>query len=467
MTTTIFQGDVLEQLDLLPSDHFDCVVTSPPYWGLRDYGTAAWAGGDPACDHLGEPFRTSMGVNVNTGTGQDVKNLTKRQPFKLVCGKCGARRQDFQLGLEPTLGEHIEAMVRVFREVRRVLKPQGTLWLNYGDTYATSVNGRSAADTKATGNDDRTFRDKPFSTVGPVYDPKGGSKGGGYRGANKGNALPPSGRVCSGGVLKPKDLCGVPWRLALALQEDGWWLRQDIIWHKPNPMPESISDRCTKAHEYMFLLAKSERYYFDAEAIKEPGVTPAGTKGAKGSAERAAVPGVNARPPEYKVYDGMRNRRSVWTVATKPFKEAHFATFPPALIEPCIRASTSERGNCPICGKGWVRIVKKRTEFCGGSGAAGRTAEEVNASGKWAGQQYGTNLKLGPVNSTETAGWRPTCKCELATPVPARVLDPFGGSGTTAVVSEQLGRDCALIELNGDYVEMARRRIDTALAARV
>jgi DNA modification methylase len=143
-----------------------------------------------------------------------------------------------QFGLESTWEMHVAVMCDIFDEVRRVLKLQGTLWLNYGDSYATSVNGRSAADTKATGNDDRTFRDKPFSTVG--------------------------------GVLKPKDLCGIPWRVAFALQDRGWWLRQDIIWSKPNPMPESIRDRCTKAHEYLFLMAKSERYYFDQEAILEP-----------------------------------------------------------------------------------------------------------------------------------------------------------------------------------------------------
>ena len=166
--------------------------------------------------------------------------------------------------------------------------------------------------------------------------------------------------------------------------EPGWYLRQDIIWHKPNPMPESVQDRCTKAHEYLFLLAKSERYYFDHEAIKEPGVIPAGTKGAKGSAERAAQKGVNSRPPEYKVYDGMRNKRSVWTVTTKPFRGAHFATFPPDLVEPCI-----------------------------------------------------------------LAGSRPG---DL-------VLDPFGGSGTTALVARQHGRRSVLMELNPDYIAIAKERL--------
>ncbi len=162
--------------------------------------------------------------------------------------------------------------------------------------------------------------------------------------------------------MKHKDLIGIPWRVAFALQADGWTLRQDIIWHKPNPMPESVKDRCTKAHEYIFLLSKGPRYYFDSEAMKEPAIYPAGTKAAKGSATRAAQPGVNSRPPEYKVYDGMRNRRSVWTVTTKPFKGAHFATFPPDLIEPCVLAGCPEGGTVldPFGGAGTTGLVAAR-----------------------------------------------------------------------------------------------------------
>ena len=163
-------------------------------------------------------------------------------------------------------------------------------------------------------------------------------------------------------VWKPKGLAGIPWRVAFALQADGWYLRQDIIWHKPNPMPESVRDRCTKAHEYLFMLSKSDRYFYDAEAMREPAVYPAGTKGAKGSAERQAEKGVNARPPEYKVYDGFRNRRSVWTVATKPFAGAHFATFPPDLIEPCILAGSPVGGTVldSFLGSGTTGMVAQK-----------------------------------------------------------------------------------------------------------
>jgi DNA modification methylase len=214
MTVTIIKGDCRDVLRTMESESVHCVVTSPPYWGLRDYGVGG------------------------------------------------------QLGMERTLGEHVETMADVFREVRRVLRGDGTLWLNYGDSYATSVNGRSAADTKAAGNDDRTFRDKPFSTIGPIYDPTPSGAGGSYEDERPGWAAD-RGRIRAGGMLKPKDLCGIPWRVAFALQADGWYLRQDIIWSKPNPMPESVRDRCTKAHEYIFLLSKSERYYYDQGAIKQ------------------------------------------------------------------------------------------------------------------------------------------------------------------------------------------------------
>lgn len=243
-----------------------------------------------------------------------------------------------------------------------MLRDDGTLWLNLGDSY-----GSKGGDI--------------FTGFNARYD--GTGLDGGKQAAIAEAAKSARSKTRETG-LRAKNLLGIPWRVAFALQADGWWLRQDIIWHKPNPMPESVRDRCTKAHEYVFLLSKGPRYYFDSEAIKEPGVIPAGTKGAKGSAERAAQKGVISRPPEYKVYDGMRNRRSVWTVTTKPFKGAHFATFPPDLIEPCILAG------CP----------------------AGGT-----------------------------------------------VLDPFGGSGTTAGVAIKHGRRAILCELNPDYAALVPGRV--------
>tara|TARA_R100000655_G_C2960684_1_gene188831 strand:- start:114 stop:1079 length:966 start_codon:yes stop_codon:yes gene_type:complete len=259
MRPEVIQGDVREVLKTLDDESVQCVVTSPPYWGLRDYGV------------------------------------------------------DDQLGLEATPEEFVENMVDVFREVKRVLRNDGTLWLNLGDSYFGGGRG-----------DDSKLR--------------GSHKGQGTYDSMK-SSKPDWNKVKG---LKPKDLVGIPWRVALALQADGWYLRSDIIWNKPNPMPESVADRPTKSHEYIFLLTKSAKYFYDHEAIKEKGEYPAGTKAAKGSAKRYSTDLVNSRPPEYKVYDGLRNKRSVWKITTKPYKEAHFATFPEELPETCIKAGTQK-----------------------------------------------------------------------------------------------------------------------------
>ena len=283
MTVTIHVGDCLQTLRSLLSESVNTCVTSPPYFGLRDYG------------------------------------------------------HDGQIGLEQTPDEFVAKLVEVFREVRRVLRDDGTLWLNLGDSYG-SAGGNTHAGFNARYHGTQSVEDKQGRALDGVTD-----------------------RTVSTG-LPAKNLIGIPWRVAFALQADGWILRQDIIWHKPNPMPESVKDRCTKAHEYIFLLSKGPRYYFDSEAMREPAIYPAGTKGAKGSAERAAQHGVNSRPPEYKVYDGFRNRRSVWTVTTKPFKGAHFATFPPDLIEPCVLAGSPPGGVVldPFGGSGTTGLVADR-----------------------------------------------------------------------------------------------------------
>ena len=340
----------------------DCCVTSPPYYGLRDYGVAG------------------------------------------------------QLGLEPTPEEYVAEMVTVFREVRRVLRDSGTLWLNLGDSYAQAGGrGEQGATSQRAGRSNVRAQERSASSKPPA----------GY---------------------KPKDLLMIPARVALALQADGWYLRSEIIWHKPNPMPESVTDRPTSAHEKVFLLTKSPAYFYDAEAIKEDGVTPAGTKGAKGSAERFNTPGVNSRPPEYKIYDGKRNARNVWTITTKPFKGAHFATMPPDLAERCILAGTSERGACPACGSPWVRQVE-------------RTAMVINRSERTheLGRTRASGTMVSPASSV-TIGWAPSCECAPAAPVPHIVLDPFGGAGTTGMVAERLGRDSIAIELNPEYAAMAEAR---------
>lgn len=272
MTVRILIGDVRDKLAELPDGSMHCVVTSPPYFGLRDYGVAG------------------------------------------------------QIGLEPSPDEYVAVLVDVFREVRRVLRPDGTVWLNLGDSYTTGT-----------------------STAPRSSDPKAVSAvSAGIR------------RIGTPNGLKPKDLIGIPWRVAFALQADGWWLRQDIIWSKPNPMPESVTDRCTKAHEYLFLLSRSERYWFDAAAIQEPFAYSGDVR----MKTAYAVETGKSVGSEYKapVNQEGRNKRSVWTVASEPFPSAHFATYPPALIEPCILAGCPAGGVTldPFGGAGTTGLVADR-----------------------------------------------------------------------------------------------------------
>lgn len=333
MTVRILQGESRERLRELPDRSVHCCVSSPPYFGLRDYGV----------------------------TGQ--------------------------MGLEATPDEFVAGMVEVFREVRRVLRDDGTLWLNLGDSYVGGGRG---------GNPPDSPHKKQATSAGSL--------------SVQHRKIEPT------DALGSKQLLGIPWRVAFALQSDGWYLRQDIIWSKPNPMPESVRDRCTKAHEYLFLLSKGPRYYFDQKAISEPVAQSTVARLAQdidGQAGSDRVPGksngpMKAKPPrfggskygdddreesrtksgnEYSLGDATRNRRSVWEVATQPFSEAHFATFPPALIEPCIKAG------CPSGGL---------------------------------------------------------------------VLDPFSGAGTTGLVADRLQRDALLIELNPEYIAIAERRIKAA-----
>ena len=335
----ILRGDVREMLGQLADCSVQACVTSPPYWGLRDYGTATWEGGDSSCDHLGKPMATKANINKNCGTGNDVKNAEAREFYKDICGKCGARRIDSQIGLEQTPDEYVAEMVAVFREVRRVLKDDGVLWLNLGDSYNGS--GKGACADGVVRLTDKSKKQKTSN------------------GTHQGTFTK---TIIDG--LKPKDLVGIPWRVAFALQADGWWLRQDIIWHKPNPMPESVTDRCTKAHEYLFLLTKSAKYYFDNEAIKEDAKTPPATRDKHGEGYQADYPNGDRFSAGERVWgaDGKRNRRSVWTIPTKPFRGAHFAVMPEALVEPCILATSREGDTVldPFLGSGTVGLIAQR-----------------------------------------------------------------------------------------------------------
>jgi DNA modification methylase len=370
---TIYHGNALSCLRQLPPASVSCCVTSPPYWGLRDYG------------------------------------------------------DDQQIGMEKTPEEYVAKLVEIFAAVRDVLSTEGTLWLNLGDSYAGGGHGGGGSyDTE------RHWRRGCGRANGKVD----------RRGQRNRDGL---GRVTD---CKPKDLVGIPWRVAFALQADGWYLRQDIIWHKPNPMPESVKDRCTKAHEYLFLLSTSARYYYDADAIAEPArgwngscfdtgktmthqldraqIRTAGkhsvtAKQASGrrmvdNVKRARAAGADHDSP----FGASRNRRSVWTVPTKPYKDAHFAVFPPELIRPCILAG-SPKDICAECRQPWER--GHPTCGCG---------------------EYGSCATDDPTHKASLRGV---------------VLDPFMGSGTTAMVAKEYGRNAVGIELNSAYIDMAAKRM--------
>lgn len=405
----VYEGDALTVLRSLPAESVQTCITSPPYWGLRDYGLPPIViGGKPTCAHewlterIEREMRRGLGLaksKVSTrGGGKKIAKVGWQRFERGQCLRCGAWKGC--LGLEASPALYVQHIVEIFRQVRRVLRRDGTLWLNLGDCYCSAPPGEEQLDQGA-------------STL------SGGPRRG-HRSSFRRDRIPrqdhPHKRAFN---LKPKDLIGIPWRVAFALQDDGWYLRSDVIWHKANPMPESVKDRPTRAHEYVFLLAKSGRYYYDQDAIKEPASenthsrtaqatkTPAGWNKGKGHHHtvQGRYPGVNPKAAQIELTSsrkcqpkqnpswsaamvnvvGYRNKRTVWTLSTEPFLEAHFATFPTKLIEPCILAGS---------------------------------------------------------------------------PPGALVLDPFHGAGTTMVVARTLGRRYIGSELKGEYIPMSLNRLD-------
>ncbi len=320
----IIVGDVRTAMQSIPDQSVQTCITSPPYWGLRDYGTGTWLGGDESCSHKRDSKYSDKTI---TGHKNPAIGGVGDAIYKSICERCGATREDDQLGLEESPQQYVDQMVEVFREVWRVLKDDGTLWLNIGDSYAGSGKG-------------------PAGNLGATHNER--------HMEHKHSAIVPDG-------LKPKDLVGIPWRLAFALQADGWYLRQDIIWHKPNPMPESVTDRCTKSHEYVFLLTKSRHYFYDHEAIKEPVAQDWGTRDRTQGKYHNEGSGLTPHSGLTKSYE-TRNKRDVWTVATKPYKEAHFAVMPEALVEPCLLAGSAAGDTVfdPFTGSGTVGMVALR-----------------------------------------------------------------------------------------------------------
>ena len=365
MNIKILQGNCIETLQKLDDKSINTCITSPPYWGLRNYND-----------------------------------------------------EEKQLGMEDTPEEFVDNLVKVFREVKRVLRDDGTVWLNLGDSY--SSGGRTTTTNQSLrGNKDYgVTRPKP-------------SKG-----------------------IKPKDLIGIPWRVALALQQDGWYLRQDIIWHKPNPMPESVKDRCTKAHEYIFLLSKNVKYHFDNEAIKEDskyhGKDKRSDKGnIRYEGKRTSNKNTKAQQ-SFVTINPKKNKRSVWTITTKPFKGAHFATFPKDLIEPCVLAGCPEK-ICFGCGKPYERVMQRPKQL---------EVDRNKRSGLDDRKVGGVLDKYNRENPPIDLGLQKQCDCETNETKAGTVLDPFGGSGTTGIVAVNHNRHAVLCELNQEYIDLAKDRIN-------
>lgn len=321
----IYCGDNLDILKTFEDESIDCCITSPPYYGLRDYGTGVWVGGDPNCPH-----RRMSKYSPLTTTGhaqEELQGNVGDAIYKKVCPLCGAVREDKQVGLEETPEEYIDRLVKIFREVKRILKEDGTLWVNIGDSYNSAQTGSIHSDKQKTNK----------GSFSNIYTKK----------------------LVDG--CKPKDLIGIPWMLAFALRADGWYLRQDIIWHKPNPMPESVKDRCTKAHEYIFLLSKSPRYYFDYESLKEPCVTFDTHVRDRDTTKMNHTPGRSRMCGLTTNQYTTRNKRDVWTIKPSLFKGAHFATFPEELVKNCLLAGCKDGGVVldPFMGSGTVGLMAK------------------------------------------------------------------------------------------------------------
>lgn len=380
------------------------------------------------------------------------KVLSKSQQHKQQCRKCGAIRTDKQIGLEQSISEYIETMVTVFREVWRVLKLLGTCWVEIGDSY--NVAGR----------------------IGH------GTRDGNKQATNRASRNEVDNNRASDALLKPKDKALIPFRLAIALQDDGWYIRQDIIWHHVNCMPESVQDRTTNAHSYIFLLSKQPRYYYDAVAIQEPSSLNSHARGNGVNPKAANNPGPNSRmfvdrDPEHanraikqnrsfsaavRSLVPMRNKRSVWAIPSEPLALNHFAAFPSEIPRLCISAGTSQAGVCSECGKPLVRVLEKNPitpitpggkngdmdpQFSGHRMMANTTAR----------RQAGGHPD-NPFPPKKTLGWQPSCSCNAPTR-PAVVFDPFCGAATTLLVADRLGRDAIGLELNPDYCRMGRDRI--------
>jgi DNA modification methylase len=397
MSVSILHGNCLDVLKTLPSESVQMACTSPPYYGLRSY-------------------------------------LPDGHPDK---GK--------EIGLEQSPQEYVAQLVAVFAEIRRVLRKDGTAFLNIGDSYAGSWGNQGRKETRGT--------QRPINgeMLTPVHD--------GRYPAKSSN----TGKIPPGWGLKPKDLMMIPNRVAIALQDDGWWVRSEIIWSKAAPMPESVRDRPTCAHEKVWLLTKAASYFYDADAVREPCAPETAARYAAGYKEWGKGQFLGSptdkrgskqiTPEQLSAKDG-RNLRNVWHLNPEPFPGAHFATMPPTLAERCIKAGTSEKGQCPHCGSPWVRVVEseRRPGSSPSRNDAASRRSAGNADRQDAEDGRSHRVVLG-------SSWSPSCACPAHEPVPQTVLDPFAGAGTTLLVADRLQRHAVGIELNPEYAALARQRL--------
>lgn len=433
------------QMTELADNSIQCVVTSPPYWGLRKYSgeqELIW-GGDKDCEH--QWGKREYKQHSGRGDCQKSGKYSTQEPVADMilndhtCSLCGAWKGAY--GLEPTPEMYVQHTIEILREIRRVLRKDGVVFWNIGDSY----NGSGGA-------------------------------GGDYNegGLREGQPKYPGRKVPS---LKPKDLCLIPFRIAIAAQEDGWWVRSVIIWSKPNPMPESVTDRPTESHEYILMLTKSARYYWDQEAVREPHKPETVERYQYGykESERDKL-GHSHHGKGYQRNDGSpielnagRNIRTVWEFPTQPFKDAHFAVFPEKLPELCIKAATPEVGCCSKCGAPWTRVIKKgftdhrgETQSSYPEGTTAKRLAKLRQAAREQGKEY--------QNTNETLGWQPTCKCwEYARDlpiidgvgfkqpypkVPSIVLDPFAGAGTTLWEAKKLNRRATGYEISEEYCQL-------------